>query len=166
MRPPTRRLVTEHDTSGSAIFRSDDVLPVNRISDTNFAAALLWTTESVPADNMNDVLGETRDVGITLKGGTAFWTTDFGPGAETKFHRTHSIDYAVIISGTIQLELDGSQTRDLVAGDVVVQRGTNHLWRNVSDDWCRVNFILIEARPIASAEGELDTTDMSEYTID
>lgn len=155
MRPETRRVVTEHDSKGEAVFRSDTMMPVKRVGDTEFANALLWTTSSVPADNVNDTAGEFREVGLTLDSGTAFWTTDFGPGSETKFHRTPSIDYAVVLSGTVQIELDSGQKRDLMPGDVLVQRGTNHLWRNVSDEWCRVHFILVQAHPIAHAGDEL-----------
>jgi len=155
MRPQMRRIVTEHDADGGAVFRSDDVLTVDELSDGKFAAALVWTTATVPPDNNNDVEGDSRDVGLTLKGGTAFWTTDFGPGSVTPFHRTASIDFGTVISGTIQLELDSGEKKDLFPGDVIVQRGTNHLWRNVTEEWCRVQFVLIEARPILIDGDEL-----------
>jgi len=148
MRAPTRRIVTEHNAEGVAVFRSDKALTANELSDGKFAATLLWTTAAVPADNNNDFEGERREVGLTLNGGTAFWTTDFGPGSVTPFHRTASVDYGIVISGTIQLELDSGETKDLFPGDVIVQRGTNHLWRNVTEEWCRVQFVLIEAGPI------------------
>jgi hypothetical protein len=45
-------------------------------------------------------------------------------------HRTETIDYDIIVSGELWLELDGGETRHLKAGDIVVQNGTRHAWRN------------------------------------
>jgi len=71
------------------------------------------------------------------------------PGAPSPMHRSHSIDYGIIISGDLELTLDGGETVLLHAGDIVVQRGTNHLWRNPSPtEWTRIVFILIEAKPL------------------
>ena len=60
-------------------------------------------------------------------------------------HRTDSIDYAVIMSGEIDLLLDDSDVH-LKAGDVVVQRGTKHAWANRGDEPCKIAFILIDAK--------------------
>jgi uncharacterized cupin superfamily protein len=51
----------------------------------------------------------------------------------------------MILSGEIDMLLDASERR-LKAGDVVVQRGTNHAWVNRSDQPCRVAFVLIDAK--------------------
>jgi quercetin dioxygenase-like cupin family protein len=70
-------------------------------------------------------------------------------------HRTHSLDFGIVMSGELELELDGGAVQHLKAGDIVVQRGTNHLWRNPSRDTvCRVVFVLIEAAPVR-AGGEI-----------
>ena len=60
-------------------------------------------------------------------------------------HRTRTIDYALILSGEIDMMLDDSEVH-LKAGDVVVQRGTNHAWVNRGDQPCRVAFILIDGK--------------------
>jgi naringenin degradation protein FdeH len=60
-------------------------------------------------------------------------------------HRTRTIDYAVILSGEIDMLLDDSEVH-LKAGDVVVQRGTNHAWVNRGSSPCQVAFILIDAK--------------------
>jgi hypothetical protein len=62
-------------------------------------------------------------------------------------HRTRSIDYAIVLSGEIWAVMDVGETK-LVAGDLFVQRGTNHAWANRSDEPCVVAFVLIDARPI------------------
>ena len=56
-------------------------------------------------------------------------------------HMTDSVDYGVIISGRIKLELDDGETVDLEAGDVFVQNGTRHAWR-VSEP-CRMAVVLV-----------------------
>jgi mannose-6-phosphate isomerase-like protein (cupin superfamily) len=60
-------------------------------------------------------------------------------------HRTKTIDYGIVLSGEVYLVLDKEETL-LRAGDVVVQRGTNHAWSNRSDQPCRMAFILIDGR--------------------
>jgi len=60
-------------------------------------------------------------------------------------HRTRSLDYAVIMSGEIDMLLDDSVVH-LKAGDVVVQQATNHAWVNRGKEPCRVAFILIDSR--------------------
>jgi mannose-6-phosphate isomerase-like protein (cupin superfamily) len=60
-------------------------------------------------------------------------------------HRTQTVDYGIVLSGEVYLVLDKEETL-LKAGDVVVQRGTNHAWSNRSTEPCRMAFILIDAR--------------------
>ena len=58
-------------------------------------------------------------------------------------HKTKTIDYAIVLSGEIYLVLDESEVL-LKAGDMCVQRGTNHAWSNRSNDYCRICFVLID----------------------
>jgi len=67
------------------------------------------------------------------------------------FHKTDSIDYAVVLEGEVWLLLDDDEAL-LRAGDVVVQRGTSHSWANRSGKPCRVAFILIGAPPVPATE--------------
>jgi len=62
-------------------------------------------------------------------------------------HRTRSIDYAIVLSGEIWAVMDVGETR-LVAGNVLVQRGTNHASANRSNAPCVVAFVLIDAQPL------------------
>jgi hypothetical protein len=62
-------------------------------------------------------------------------------------HRTRSIDYAIVLSGEIWAVMDVGETK-LVAGDVLIQRGTNHAWANRSSTPCVVAFVLIDAEPL------------------
>jgi uncharacterized cupin superfamily protein len=58
-------------------------------------------------------------------------------------HRTRSIDYGIVLEGEIYMILDDSEVR-LRAGDVVVQRGTDHAWENRSTQVARMAFILVD----------------------
>jgi quercetin dioxygenase-like cupin family protein len=149
MNDSIRRIVTEHDNLGRSVFRSEDSLETTPIATGDANMALVWTTATVPADNNGDVEGDKRSAGVTLHGGTVIRVTDMRPGCSSPMHRSHSIDYGIILSGELELELDSGQTTRLRPGDIVVQRGTNHLWRNPSEtEWCRIVFILIEAAPV------------------
>lgn len=61
------------------------------------------------------------------------------------FHRTDTLDYGVVLEGEIWLDLDDGRVRHLKAGDVVVQLGTRHAWRNRSEHPARMFFVLIGA---------------------
>jgi len=65
-------------------------------------------------------------------------------------HRTDSVDYAIIMSGEITMLLDDNDVY-LTAGDVVVQRGTNHAWANRGTETCRIAFVLVDA--VAKVDG-------------
>jgi quercetin dioxygenase-like cupin family protein len=63
-------------------------------------------------------------------------------------HRTSSIDYGIVISGKIELELDNQAFKIIEAGGIIVQKGTIHKWRNPSsEEICRIVFVLTEAKP-------------------
>jgi quercetin dioxygenase-like cupin family protein len=144
--PPTRRIVTGHGGDGRAIVTADASFPSEAIAIGGAEFALIWTTATVPADNNDETDGRERDAGLTLDRGSVIRIVDFVPGGESPFHRTNSIDYGIVLSGEIELELeDGVKT---IAGphSIIVQRGTNHKWRNPSEtEYARVAFVLIEA---------------------
>ncbi|WP_133916360.1 cupin domain-containing protein [Streptomyces sp. NBC_00582] len=143
--PEIRRVVTGHDREGKAVVVSDEV---RGGSGPGSFAALLWTTDTSPADNTQEADGAERKVGITQEGGTVFRIAEFAPGLRSPMHRTLSVDYALVLDGELVLELDGGERTPLKAGDVVIQRGTNHVWANESDKPCTIAFILIDAEPV------------------
>ena len=146
---PVRRIVTGHDVKGRAVIRSDDLLPVDPIPSGDAAFSLVWTTASVPADNNDETDGRLRDAGLTLHRGSVIRIVDMVPGGQSPFHRSSSIDYGIVLSGTVELELDDGVVTTAGAGDIIVQRGTVHLWRNPSPvEVCRIAFVLIEAAPV------------------
>jgi quercetin dioxygenase-like cupin family protein len=88
-------------------------------------ACVVGATESFPIDNTGDADEGLCKVGTTLKNGPVFRVVEFGPGVAPRNHRTDSIDYAVVLSGEIDVEMDDTVVH-LKAGDVLVQRGTIH----------------------------------------
>jgi mannose-6-phosphate isomerase-like protein (cupin superfamily) len=71
---------------------------------------------------------------------------DLSPdAAHPLMHRTETIDYGIVLEGEVTLILEGGETI-VRAGEIVVQRGTNHAWANRSDRACRIAFVLIDGR--------------------
>jgi quercetin dioxygenase-like cupin family protein len=147
MKTSIRRVVTGHSKSGTALFVADDQYDTVVIPTGDAAMATIWTTSSVPADLNDETDGRERDAGTTLKGGSVIRVVDMLPNASSPMHRTSSIDYGIIISGTIELELENEEVKTLSQGDIIVQRGTIHRWKNPSStEVCRIVFVLTEAK--------------------
>jgi quercetin dioxygenase-like cupin family protein len=142
-----RRVVTGHDAKGRAVVKIDEVSHNVTSSRPGATACVVWTTESFPVNNTGDADAGLRQVGTTLKNGTVFRVIEFAPGVAARNHRTDSIDYAVVVSGEIDMEIDDSVVH-LNAGDVLVQRGTIHNWVNRGTQPCVMAFVLIDAEPV------------------
>ncbi len=143
--PAVQRVVTGHNAQGRAVFKSEDVTPTKMIPSGDASFLLIWTTETVPADNNDETDGRLRDAGLTLNHGSVIRVVDMLPGKQSPVHRTNSIDYGIVLKGEIELELEDGAKRTVREGGIIIQRGTNHLWRNVTSEPTRIAFILIEA---------------------
>ena len=169
-----RRVVTTHDATGKAVVLSDGVTPTKFVrSETGTVARLMWATDATPADLSSDEDEAARQMRLSPPdGGSYFRIVDFPPTPDVSdlptdwmersagsdhdysrlrrpshpyMHRSRSIDYAIVVSGEIDMLLDDSEVH-LKAGDVIVQRGTNHAWINRGTEICRIAFVLIDAR--------------------
>lgn len=148
MNDKIRRIVTGHTADGTAVFTDDALFETVVIPSGDAAMSTIWTTLNVPADLNDETDGAKRDAGTTLKGGSVIRIVDMLPNASSPMHRSSSIDYGIILSGEIELELDNQVVKTLGQGAIIVQRGTIHKWRNPSStDICRIVFILTEAKP-------------------
>jgi len=138
-----RRVVTGHDENGKAVVLFDDEGEHTAKGRENMHRQLIWTTNDLPVqfDENNEDLGA-REIATTIPGGSVFRVVEYGPGVTPRNHRTDSIDYAVVISGEIDMEMDDELVH-LKAGDVLVQQGTIHNWVNNGTDPCVIAFILI-----------------------
>ena len=173
MAQPTRRVVTGHDASGKAVVVIDGAAPnVKLRKASGSTSTLLWVTDESPADISGGADRAQREIGVPPPPrGSIFRIVDFPPSAalgpvdnasliremgieqgasrarparHAAMHRTRSIDYAVVMSGEIDMLLDDSEVH-LKAGDVLVQRGTNHAWVNRGTKPCRIAFVLVDA---------------------
>jgi quercetin dioxygenase-like cupin family protein len=142
-----RRVVTAHDAQGRARVAIDEECRNVISRRPNHASCVVWSTGTFPADNDDEADGSAREVATTDPNGTVFRIVEYRPGVAARNHRTDSIDYAVVLSGEIDMELDGSAVR-LRAGDLLVQRGTMHNWVNRGTEPCVIAFVLVAAKPV------------------
>jgi quercetin dioxygenase-like cupin family protein len=150
-----RRVVTGHDERGVSVFTSDAPVPVVRIAPDGAYFCEIWSTDAMPAPIAATEDDPTQGA-LTVPpspNGTKIRINEFPPGATSPVHRTQSVDYGIVLSGEVVLVLDDSETV-LRAGDVAVQRGTNHRWENRTAEAARMAFILIDG---AFAPELLDT---------
>ncbi len=141
-----RRVVTGHDGEGKAVVKIDDLSETFETR-ANATATNVWSTEGFPVDNTGEEDAGKWRAGTSYPNGTVFRIIEFRPGVAPRVHRTDSIDYAVVLSGEIEMELDDSVVQ-LRAGDALVQRGTVHSWNNPGPDPCVMAFILVDAKPV------------------
>ena len=148
-----RRVVTGHDAKGNAIVEVDEMAK-NVISNRPGASScVVWSTKGFPVDNDGFSDPTAGSFKTTVEGGSVFRIVRYEPGVTPRNHRTDSIDYAVVMSGAIEMELDDGVVAKLKAGDVLVQRGTIHNWVNRGPEVCVVAFVLISAKPV-TADGK------------
>ncbi len=135
-----RRIVTGHNREGkSVIERAGEMETVS--GRPGFSQIPVWATQELPA-RLTGEDPSTWKFGTTIAGGSVFRVIEYAPGVAERWHRTDSIDYAVVLSGEIDMQMDEGETR-LKAGDVIVQRGTMHNWVNRGTVPCVIAFVLI-----------------------
>jgi quercetin dioxygenase-like cupin family protein len=161
-----RRIVTGHDPSGRSIVVEDAQLMGTGLaedsgrSDASFFQ--LWATHEMPVSLTDDAMVEQREGSITTVVGSGSGSVlrigVLAPGARSPMHRTESLDYGICLEGECDLELDGGEVLTVRAGDVVIQRGTNHVWHNRGSDPCRFAWVLLDAQPHRVGGRELGTS--------
>jgi quercetin dioxygenase-like cupin family protein len=149
--PPIRRVVTGHDSNNVAKVLIDAPASNAKYPSPGTVSTMMWCTDGSPAAIP---IGETpEDMGARILGtapppkGTRFTVIDFPPGNKPHLHRTETVDYVIVIEGEIEMDMDDSTVK-LKAGDVMIQRGTNHAWANRGTKRARVAFVLIDAEPL------------------
>jgi len=173
-----RRVVTGHDADGRSTIIADGFAPnVKEMAPTFPGLALtdLWETKGAPADNEGKGDAAARPVHLEPpKNGTIVRVVEFPPdstrprqsdaragynaigaghvqdkhAADPMMHRTNTTDYAIVLRGEIYAVMDKGETL-LRAGDVLIQRGTNHSWSVRGSEPAIVCFVLVSARPLS-----------------
>ena len=147
--PPPNRIVTGHDERGKAILLYNGPAQDSQMRFNGPRTTLFWGTDSLPATNAGDEdIALRADEVAPPPNGSWFRIVDYPPGFPGRRHKTDTIDYAICMSGEINMELDDGIMVHMKAGDVLVQRGTVHSWINKGDETCRIAFILIDAEPV------------------
>jgi mannose-6-phosphate isomerase-like protein (cupin superfamily) len=167
-----RRVVTKIDASGEAVVMSDEKVPLLATRSPNGVGEIWVTTKSPAQLSFDEDLAHTKTGIQPPRNGTIFRVVDFPPiteatekqpadmlskivGAENTpkkglpakhpyMHRTRSLDYAIVLSGEIEMMMD-DQTLNFKAGDIIVQQATNHAWINRSKELARVAFVLMDS---------------------
>lgn len=123
-RTAIRRVITGHDAADTATVIIDAPATNTKTPREGVASTLMWCTDAMPADIAT---GEaTEDMGARILGtappenGSRFIVMEFAPGVVSEMHRTETIDYIVVLSGEIDMDMDRSSVK-LRAGDVMVQ---------------------------------------------
>jgi quercetin dioxygenase-like cupin family protein len=143
-----RRVVTAKDDNGKAVVWIDDQASNYRSVRQGVNTVLVWSTDTMPPDvSGKEDLGARKVDRPPVRRGTIFRIIEFAPGNETDMHVTQTIDYALVMSGEIDMELDDGVQVHLNQGDVLVQRATFHNWSNRGTEPCTMAFILIDASP-------------------
>jgi hypothetical protein len=167
-----RRVVTGHNAEGKSIILKDGPSPQTLEPLPQLFLHEMWET-TAPADNTGEVDTAIRENSIEPHdpAGAIFRIVDFPPDevwkdadvgaafsemgsgdahdddAETAgMHETRTTDFAIVMSGEIWAVMEDGETK-LNAGDVLIQRGTNHAWSNRSEQPAAVAFVLIGAKP-------------------
>jgi mannose-6-phosphate isomerase-like protein (cupin superfamily) len=148
-----RRVVTGHTPQGVSVVLSDGPVPVSRdLPDDGVSFHEVWNTEGAPARITAVEPSEPTQRTLAVPPpplGTKIRVNEFAPGRldarglQSPVHRTASVDYGIVLEGEITLVLDDSEVT-LRAGDIVVQRGTDHAWANRGDVPARVVFVLVD----------------------
>jgi hypothetical protein len=165
--PTPKRYITTHTKDGRSAFYDDISEAVTRQPITEeMDFYLMYTTSNFPVELGNDddidkyrAFLDGSKPGLINHGGSVVRICDFKPVGDIEarpMHRTLSIDYGIVTAGKMEAWLDSGEKRLLKVGDIVVQRGTNHAWKNPSrDKWARMVFILQEAQPLTVGNEQL-----------
>ena len=149
--------ITGHDpATGKAIVQSSRPGEWQSYDDKLMAFNVVYTTSEFPASlnkdkdlTTHDELIASKGLGLVNANGTVCRVVDFAPGFECMMHRTQSLDYGIVLEGTIEMVLDSGETRVMQRGDVAVQRATMHSWKNSHEkEWARMIFILQDCQTL------------------
>jgi mannose-6-phosphate isomerase-like protein (cupin superfamily) len=173
-----RRVLTAHDAEGKSTFIADGLAPnvKEMASMPGLALTDLWETSAAPASNAGREDAAARPVRLEPpKNGTILRIVEFPPDSQWRdsadarkafdsigaghaadkrssdpmMHRTRTVDYIIVLRGEIYAVMEKGETL-LRAGDILVQRGTNHSWSVRGSEPCIVAAVLVNAKPLGS----------------
>lgn len=159
-----RRIITSHqpdDTDGSSVQIHDDQVTLTPVLDGMAHILPLFASKGLPstsahsltADDITDAMNMAPNV--VMEGGVNCRITDVKPNYLIKMHRTNSIDYNIIMAGSVTLitpirhadGTEGEQRTAVKAGEIVCQRGTIHAWES-GPEGARWITVVVPAKPV------------------
>lgn len=161
---PLRRVITGHTDEGKPVVAEDEaVLPhtLGRATNETYFTDIFWRNEFPSGSTVEfKDLAKGPEKDFFSENGSSFRLLEFPPGGAPSvsifvnpilwtlrllqsFHRTVTIDYGIVVSGSLALILDNDKRAVLRTGDVIVQRGTIHGWVKEGTEWARVFFVLL-----------------------
>lgn len=175
-----RRVLTGHDSDGKSIILTDGIAPnvLEMESMPGLALTDLWETKGAPASNEGNADAAERKVHLEPpRNGTILRIVEFPPDSQWRqsadarkafnsigaghasdkhsddpmMHKTSTVDYIIVLKGEIWAIMDKGETL-LKAGDILVQRGTNHSWSVRTNEPCVVAAVLVSAKPVGKAK--------------
>ena len=171
-----RRVLTGHDSEGRSTFIADGEAPNVKEMLPGLALTDLWETKGAPASNAGTADAADRPVHLEPpKNGTILRIVEFPPdsgwrggadgaaafksigaghaqdraSSDPMMHITSTVDYIIVLKGEIYAILETGE-KLLRAGDILVQRGTNHSWSVRTSEPCIIAAVLVSAKPVAS----------------
>jgi hypothetical protein len=177
MSTQVRRIVSGHNAAGKSIFIMDGPAPMVNENNAGVTVTELWETRATPASNKGEedptkhasrlmppkngsnfriieyLPDKQRVAAIRGQPGTGHSAMIEGYQRDTAnkrhpgFHKTDTIDYAIVLKGEIWALMDEGELL-MKTGDVLIQRGTSHAWSVRTDEPAYVAFVLIDAEPV------------------
>lgn len=151
--PSPKRVVTGYDDQGKGVIQVVDQGKWTEVQGGKAMWNVMWSTTTFPIDSVNDDAlqreKEEKVMSLSLPNGTVLRMVDRAPGTQSAMHRSQTVDYGVVLEGEMEMVMDSGQSVVLRPGDVCIQRGTWHQWRNTTSKWNRMIFVLMDAEPLA-----------------
>lgn len=161
--------LTGHDErTGKAIIKYTREGNWTRAPIGNDTSNVPYTTSEFPVsmNNDKDIIAYDEGIashkfGLSIPNGTVCRMLDLAPQSNNSppsfMHRSQSIDYGVVLEGSVELVMGSGETALMHRGDVTVQRGTLHGYRNPSEiEWARMFFVLVYSQKVIVAGKTLE----------
>src|SRR3970282_2783908 len=160
-----RLIVPGQDSNGKAIVATDEQLPGPLSpSRPGISRCEIWSADKIPVDNSEGAAAEAQRKGFVVRHnyvgsghGNVCRIVESSPGGAPFMHRTETLDYAILLKGECDLELDDGKRVRMKPGDICVQRGTMHAWAPVGPEPAVFAFVLIEPAPVEMGGQQLTT---------
>jgi quercetin dioxygenase-like cupin family protein len=155
--------ITNNSTNGESVFltSAEDSHPTFKLVDGHEAVfADLHLSPTVPVslspstgnfdlNAASHFIARNTDITSIHPNGVTFRRVDIPPKSHYPMHRTLTLDYGVVVAGTVELVLDSGEKRTLKPGDTIVQRATVHKWENLSEtEWVRLVWVVMPIEPL------------------